>query len=210
MNKMCGGQLPPACFPGCPPPSGGRAPWCTSAELRGATCAWSGDFGPSDGENKLEQCLRQQVKYRGTDGIASAYNELVIDPREIIAQLPSSIEGAFYSAAADHTQMMDAVNAHARFVTAFALEADTFPLLVYDPSAPTGTPVFTPAPPPPPLCSSPLADDTIFEKCEEWCSDTDHCRYCKCRLCAPLCTRQLGHSGAKHKHGEDARAAPDG
>ena len=41
-----------------------------------------------------------------------------------------------------------------------------------------------------PACHSSKPDDLNVEKCEPWCSDGDHCGYCKCRGCKRLgCTR---------------------
>ena len=187
MNKMCNGAMPPACYPGCPPPGGGGVAWChpsSSLELgSGSTCAWQGNHGPADGGSQLESCLRQQIEVRGERGEAYGYNELVLDPRPWAAMLPASVEAVFFSAEANADQVRQARETYEDFLFSYGLDSTQVPLLVYNPAASLDEP-FTVVPPaaPPPHPSAPLSAKALAcaeaglkdVKSAQWCSSRVH------------------------------------
>ena len=90
MNKFCGGNSPPGCVSGCTAKDGtGRPAWCshdTAWTFTNAARIWDCAFRPED----LEGMLRHHL------GRSNEYNEVVIDTRSWIPNLPDTLMAIFF------------------------------------------------------------------------------------------------------------------
>ena len=92
MSKLCLPPAPPGCAPGCAENEAGFPKWCRYNEAwsdSGSAQIWDCAFRPSD----LEAMLRHHLN----DGQRRlAYNEVVIDTRNWIAELPQTVMAIFW------------------------------------------------------------------------------------------------------------------
>ena len=78
MSKFCGPGAPAACVPGCADRTTGEPAWCET----GSVNIWDCAFRPTD----VEVMLRHHRNERAT-----AYNEVVVDPRNWEQRLPEML-----------------------------------------------------------------------------------------------------------------------